>query len=314
MATSSSIDFTMTRNDIITQALRTCGVLADGQEAAAEQISNSATILNMMIKGWARKGISLPLYQELVVYLTKDKQSYRIGATGDKATTASDAKKTELSVAGVATDGTITVDSDDDIAASDNIGIVLDDGTIQWTTVNGTPAANVVTLTDALTGAAAIDNHVYSYTTIANRPLEVVSARLKVNDGQENPMQILMRDDYFRLPTKDSTGQVTSVYYDPQINNGVLYVWSTSNNVKDTLLLTVQRQVEDFDVSTDNADFPVEWLEVIVWNLAARLGLKYGTPAQKRQEIGQVADELLAEAEGFDREDEIRFTVENDSY
>jgi len=312
VATSGSFNFSMTRNDLITQAFRTMGVLADIQEAAAEQVSNANTVLNVMIKSWRNKGISLPLYQELTVYLEADKQSYLLGATGDRATATG--YKTELSVAGVATNGTITVDTDDDITNGDVIGIVLDDETIHWTTVNGVPAANVVTLTAALPSAAAIDNHVYNYTSIAQRPITIKGARLRDSSGNETPVNILTREEYFNQSNKTSSGRIVACYYDPQINNGVLYVWQPSNNVSDTLHLTVQRQVADFDTSTDNADFPEEWLECIIWNLAARLMTRYGVDAQTKAEIGATADKMLEEAEDFDREDSIRFVPDCYAY
>lgn len=63
---------------------------------------------------------------------------------------------------------TITVASTTDIADGYSIGIVLDnvildgDETIHWTTVDGDPAALVVTLTEGLISAAASGNTVYT--------------------------------------------------------------------------------------------------------------------------------------------------------
>lgn len=67
---------------------------------------------------------------------------------------------TTLSVAASATDTSITVVDASGFADGDYIGILLDDGTEDKTTVNGAPAGNVITLTDAITGAAAISNAV----------------------------------------------------------------------------------------------------------------------------------------------------------
>jgi hypothetical protein len=67
---------------------------------------------------------------------------------------------TTLSVAAVATDTTITVASATGIASGDTIAILLDDETTHFTTVNGAPAGNVVTLTVAMPGAAAIGRDV----------------------------------------------------------------------------------------------------------------------------------------------------------
>jgi len=62
---------------------------------------------------------------------------------------------TTLSVAGVGADLTVTLSSVTDITSGDVIGIQLDSGEAHWTTVNGAPVGNVVTLTVALPSASA---------------------------------------------------------------------------------------------------------------------------------------------------------------
>ncbi len=304
MTTSGSFNFNLTRNEIITQALRTLGILADGEDATGDQISDGSYRLNLMIKAWRNKGISLPLYQEITVYLESGKQSYLIGATGDKA--AARSYKTEVATAALSGVSTVTVDSASNFTNGDVVGVVQDNNTILWTT--GTKSGNVITLGAALTYGVAVDNHVYFYTSIAQRPLTVKAARLKVNDGNETPVNIVNRQEYFNYTNKTATGKINSVYYDPQLNNGVLYTYLTADSVNDTLLLTVQRQVADFDSDGDTADFPPEWLEAIVYNLAVRMFTKYGIDADTKATVSAMADSLLQDAEDFDQEDSIQFS------
>jgi len=79
-----------------------------------------------------------------------------------------------LTVAAVATDTTITVSRADYIDSGDLIYVLLDSGEYHCTTVNGAPAGNVVTLTDAIpTGkTAAIGNSVINnlWKPLANIP------------------------------------------------------------------------------------------------------------------------------------------------
>ena len=314
MTTSGSFNFTLTRNEIITQALRDLGVLADGEDATADQITDGNIRLNMMVKAWRSKGISLPLYQELVVFLEDSEDSYLIGATGDKATTLNDYVKTELSAAASSGASTLTVDSITGISSGDVIGVVLDSDTIHWTTVNGAPSGSTITLTAVTTGDAAIDNHVYTYTSIAQRPLTVKGARVKVNDGNETPVRVITRQEYFSYVNKTATGTVTAVYYDPQIDNGVLYTYPCSNTVNDVVLLTVQRQVADFDGTNDNSDFPVEWLEPLVKNLAKRMLTKYGVDTATAEQVRIDAKESLEDAEDFDQEGSFSFAPASEGY
>mgnify|MGYP003631080070 FL=1 len=314
MATSGSFNFSLNRNELITQALRTMGILADAQSATASQISDGSIRLNSMIKAWRNRGISLPLYQELAVFLTDGTASYSIGATGDKATALDDFVKTELSTAGVATDATIEVDSITGITNGDFIGIELDDDTIQWTTINGAPAGTTITLTATLTGAAAIDNHIYTYTSIAQRPLTIKGARIRDRADNETPVRVVTREEYFSYVNKTATGKVVAVYYDPQITNGKLYCWPSPDAVGDVLLLTAQRQVADFDGSTDDPDFPVEWLDALSYGLAVRMLTKYGIDMETASQIRQDAQEYLMDAEDFDMEDYIQFVPASDDY
>jgi len=283
--------------------LRKLGILAEGEVASADQATDALKDLNLLVKAWPARGINLWRYEELTVFTTVDAQSYNIGATGDEATF--DAFKTEIATAASSGASTITVDDDADITNGDNIGIELDDGTLQWTTVNGVPAANVVTLTATLTGAAAIDNHVYNYTNIAQRPLRLYDGRLKINDGNEIPIVQISRRSYKSLPTKVSRGKPTQYYYDPQLDNGKLFVWPTSDSVKDRLLFSAQRQIEDLDNASDNLDFPQEWLRPIAWNLAVDMAPDYKMPQidpQGYEKLEIRAAQYLEDAEYFDVE------------
>jgi hypothetical protein len=67
---------------------------------------------------------------------------------------------TTLSSGASATDTTIDVTSATGVTSGDIIGILLDDGSTQWTTVNGAPSGTTITITDALTGNTASGNSV----------------------------------------------------------------------------------------------------------------------------------------------------------
>ncbi|MGI9501860.1 MAG: hypothetical protein ACR2RE_02225, partial [Geminicoccaceae bacterium] len=140
MATSGSIDFTRTRNELITRALKIAGVIEAGETATGDDLLDGAIALNMMLKAWQADGLQLWKTEQGVLFLIKGQEKYSLGATGDNATLLRDMVKTELSVAAAATDTTISVDSITGIAASNIIGVVQDDDTIHWTTVNGAPS------------------------------------------------------------------------------------------------------------------------------------------------------------------------------
>jgi len=298
MATSGSYDFTLDRDGMVSEAYRLLGGIAIGEDPTTEELTDGGRTLNLMLKGWQAEGIGLWLERTVTLFLGYEKQSYLLGSTGDNCSTS--VVKTEMKVAGVATDSTIDVDSITGITDGDYIGIELDDNTVQWTTINGSPSGDTITLTDILTGASAIDNHVYTYTSKIQRPLKVIEARHIAADGNSIDLLPISRQEYMNLPDKTTTGTVNQFFYDAQLDNGVLYLWPTCSNVQETVQMTLKYPIMDFDASTDNGEFPVEWMDAVVLNLAIRIGIKIGvTPDQN---LMALAAEAKFHVKSFDVE------------
>lgn len=279
MATSGSTNFTLSRDQIITAALRRLRKIDPALTVPAQDITDGAQILNLMIKSWQTDNIFLWLNEEVCLFQQYATQFYALGPTGDNCALLSDSFKVQLAVAGAAAAGTITVDDDDDITDGDYIGIQLDGGTIQWTTVNGTPAANVVTLTAALTGAAAVDNWVFTYTTKISRPLRILEARVRDTDDVDTPLEIITsRTQFLSQTDKESDGRVLEIHYNPDITDGQLYTWPVcgTGDITDRIIMSIQRVIEDFDASANNFDGPPEALNALIWSLAVELAPEYG--------------------------------------
>jgi len=300
MTISESYDFNFDRDAIIGEAYQVIGATALGEDPTADELTSGGKMLNLMLKGWQTERIALWLQQKVTLFLSKDTQAYSLGPTGSHVTPTSQAVKTEAKVAAIATDSTIDVDSITGISDTDTIGVELDDGTIQWTTVNGAPSGDTVTLTDALTDGVAIDNHVYVYSDKIQRPMDVLEGRRIDADGNSIPLLQVSRQEYLALPTKNSSGVPSQYYYDPQLTNGALYIWPTCSDVQTTLELTIKKPISDFDASTDTGEFPVEWLDMIVNNLAVRIGIKLRLSPSK--ELKELADKGKFMAQTFDAE------------
>lgn len=279
MATSGSTNWTLNRDNIIGSALRKLRAVDPRLTIEATHITNGAMQLNAMIKSWSLDGIRLWLEQEVCLFQQYNTQRYSLGPSGDHCALLTDSYYTQLASAAASGAGTITVDSDDDISDGDNIGIELDGGTIQWTTVNGAPSGDVVTLTANLTGAAAIDRYVFSYTTKISRPTKLIEARVRDTDDTDIPLYVHNHETEFMAQTdKTAMGQAREVLYTPTATNGLLHVWPIcdTGNITDRLVMTVQRTIEDFDAQSDNYDGPVEVLNAIIWNLAMELAPEFG--------------------------------------
>jgi hypothetical protein len=300
MTTSGVTVFSVSMNDLIYGAFELAEVIASGDILNAADYAVAKKTLNMMVKTLQNHGFGLWLNQLVTLPLAKGKQSYLLGPTGDHCSASMG--ETAIATAALVGASSITVDSITGITNGQYLGIQLNDGTMQWTTVSGAPSGVIVTLAAVLTAAAAVDNVVFFYTSKISRPLEVIEARLQDKNGIDTPLLVQSRQDYIDLPLKSDSGKANMVSYDPQMVNGVLYVWSTTADVSDRIVMTLKRPVEDFVNATDTPDFPIEWAEALEGGLAERLGHKFHAPAQKKAELAALAKQRLDDAEWYDRE------------
>lgn len=124
-----------------------------------------------------------------------------------------------------------------------------------------------------------------------DRPLKVIQGwyrNLQVTPNIDTPFMVVSKDEYNTLGSKFSTGTANTVFYDTKALNGILYVFLTPDINAATNLelhLVAQMPLNDIISAGDIPDFPNEWMNTLVWNLADQLSLEYGVPMNTRQEI-----------------------------
>ena len=83
MATSGSFDFSVDRDDVITEALQLCGVIADGETPSSDQLTSCSRTFNMLVKAWQADGMQLYRKKEYTVSLVAADNTYTLGSGGD---------------------------------------------------------------------------------------------------------------------------------------------------------------------------------------------------------------------------------------
>ncbi len=111
-----------------------------------------------------RKSISEPRHPQDFVKGRRDDQTVR-EARSRSIDVFIGPISTLLTLAAAPGDTVITVEHTTGMANGNDVGVMLDDGTVHRTTINGTPTATTVTLTVAVTLPAAIDNIFIRYGT-----------------------------------------------------------------------------------------------------------------------------------------------------
>lgn len=103
----------------------------------------------------------------------------------------------------------------------------------------------------------------------------------------------------FNLLPNGSSGTPVNYNYQPKNNVGVLRVWPTPDATvpaNSYIEITYQRPLEVFDTGADNPDFPQEWGNALIYNLALSLADEYGVAADKQGRIEKAAATHLATA------------------
>jgi hypothetical protein len=227
------------------------------------------------------QGLKVHTRQRITLFLAKGQQEYLIGPAATDSRSTTQYGRTTLSANEAAGQTVLSITSNTDtttypgttvtMTASDIIGIELDDGTIQWTTISGTPGATA-TVADALTSAAGVNNYVYWFTSRAQRFPVIEAATLRNEDLIDMGLHVYeeARDYELGVPDKYGQGDPWAILVEPLRLNTRVTLSAQPQDVTKQLRLTVLYPAEDYDATTDDIAFPQEWYAGLEWELTFR--------------------------------------------
>lgn len=93
--------------------------------------------------------------------------------------------------------------------------------------------------------------------------------------ANRTPMVQQAREQFNRLTPVAAQGCPTSWYYDPQIGNGVFYVWPVPTTTNGYFGISVQRPIEDLAGGTGTFDAPQQMYLCLAYVLARDWGILY---------------------------------------
>lgn len=123
--------------------------------------------------------------------------------------------------------------------------------------------------------------------SVASDTLGIQKAFYRDSSGDDTQIRIISFEEYNNIADKDSAGTMSVIAFDTQLTPKI-YVWEPVDTFTDVLHYQRIRKLEDFDSSSDNPDFPEEWLEALIYGLAARLASEYGLPIHDRNELSSL--------------------------
>lgn len=142
---------------------------------------------------------------------------------------------------------------------------------------------------------------------LAYKPLKLLEAQRHVTaDNTSTPMIRWTNREWQEQPNKHQTGTPTHVYYRPDAYHGWIHVWPMPDSTwqsTGSVAVIFHRPIQDIGAATDEVDFPVEWHEALIYQLAYRLAPNYGMAINDRMALKQDAKEALDLALSFDQEE-----------
>jgi hypothetical protein len=301
MATSGSYDYSRTAAQVIQAAYENIGVVAPGGTVVSADSTMALARLNVVAKRLRADPLlaaafSVDIRKRVTLFLAKGQQTYLIGpaSTDARATTqygrttvsSAYASGTSLSVTAI-TDTTTFPGTTVSMTSADFIGVVLNDGTISWDTLNGTPGSSPVTLTSGLSGAAAAGNYVYWFTSRAQRIPAVEAAVLRTSSLTDTELGMYRDVRGYELGVADkyADGSPTTVLVEPVRLNTRVTLNSQPTDVTQQIVLTGLYPAEDYDATTDDISLPQEHLDLIQWELGLALAPAKGRPWTKEMDM-----------------------------
>jgi hypothetical protein len=303
MATSGSVDYTCTARNIVDSAFEDLGLLATGDTLTADDLALGLKKLNILVKqiqGDAdfSQGIKTWSRKTGYVFLQKDQSKYTLGYGGDKAATSY--VQTVITANAALGASTLTLSSVSGVSSGYSIGLVQNDGSVHWTTVNGAPAGNVVTLTAVTTVAADSGAVVFVYSAGIHMPLEILTASIRDTSSNDTPLVFMDVYSYERIGQKYDESTPSRVFYDPKKFTGDLYLDCYPSDTTQVVRIVFLAPIEDLDSSTDDVDYPQHFYRYLVSQLGIDLSIPYKVSVSP--EMKMIRDEAMAVAKNYNSE------------
>lgn len=244
MATSGSSSWNRITSKIINDTLQYMGVINHNQMATPEQLESARGALNRMIKGFQKRRIFL---------WTEEMESYQIQSSS--SVTGSDGNIYTCVFPHTSTSNNKPITG----SLWKDYWVLYGDSGDEWETTTSYTSSGVISVSDDC--------------------ISIEGAWYRDDSCIDNPLTILSGDQWRSLERKVvNFGEPKYIY----LNKGsissksiFLYPIPYTNEEGNLIKILKLRKLEDFVGDEDDPDFPGEWMDAIISNLAKRLARMY---------------------------------------
>lgn len=319
----ANVDYSVTRDNVLTEAYELLGVLAEGSTLSSAQTTSGARTLNMLLKHWQGQGINLYAVKETFLFLIDSVGTYNQldfnGTTGldvdrnhiyvseYQMVDFAESSTTEITVNEAFIAGTPVADA----VATDVIGIPLADGTMHWAEISsvGTAGAFSKSYTFAshaltLSTDPDITKKLVVGITYPGRPIKILSTSLRnFYTDTEQPVTVISPSDFNVLPSKSTAGTPNQIMYNREQNLGDLRTYPVNDSPYKVLVLWAQLPLTDIDSDinlNNNQGIPQEFYMAFAYSVAEAIMPKIAPPPDIMNMIRSLAKQYRNEAFTYD--------------
>jgi hypothetical protein len=300
VSTSGTYYFTVSRDDLVREALINTGKIGGTQYIAPQLTIDCSRKLNMLVKQWMgtqdfAPGLKMWTRADADLFLSSSSHTYRLGPTGDQwaqgvATSAHANYQTgQITVAAAAAATAITVGTVNAalVTVGDYLVFEMNSGDIYATTATAVNTGTGVLTIPApgLPGAISVGAYVWNYTTKGQRPLELATCILRDINNNDTSMDFMTLQTYENLPTKAASTYLsdpTAIYYQADLTYQTIGTLTApcgtlridcggAVDVTKHLHMVYLRPLQDFVNPLDNPDFPQVWFLPLAWGLTKQI-------------------------------------------
>lgn len=266
MATSGSVDYTRTRNQIIELALQCIGVT---DVTNPNIIMQASDMLNILLKAIQNKHVFLP---------TIDRTQKTFVASSE--------------VTG--TDGKIYTCMLSHTSSANDRPITGANFTTFWVEKGSTGGGWITATSYSSIGDFSPGNDC----------IGIEKAFIR-DGGNDYPLTIIDKNKYSNILDKSNTGRPYLLYFEQKLTPQI-YLYYQPDRTDYVLHYWKVTKLEDFDAAGNNPDMTQRWIDYLIFALAYKLSFLYGTPVDQKEYIRLESQRLFAEAKANDVEYEDR--------
>lgn len=299
MTTSGTYAFTVSRDDIIREAMMNIGKLGATDIVSPQDTLDCSRKINLMVKQWMgkndfAKGLKVWTRQHCDLFLSSTVYQYAVGPSGNNWA----AGVAAIPGANFGMDQNITATASGSAVVNVGVGstsnYTVGDFVVLAPLSSGDSFSSTILSINAGAGTftmlAAIPvgvsfpggGYIFNYTTKGQRPLEIQTAILRDTNNVDSPLNYMTLPTYEALPTKTQPGNVSdpaAIYYEAQLTNGQLYIdVAGAQDTTKWLHIVGLRPTQDFNNPLDTPDYPAEWFDALCWGLSMRIAPMYNAP------------------------------------